>query len=89
MNPRETIYLQQAEAALLRVCATLLTGDPGRSPTSKEAVAIQVACLAYFRNLGSAPRDMCADAMQELRAACDEVIRAAYEFPEKDLRAKR
>ena len=89
MNTREAAFVQQAEAALLRVCTTLLTGDAGPSPASKEAVALQVACLAYFRNLGSAPRDMSAAAMVELRAACDHVVQAAYEFPEKDLRPKR
>ena len=135
MNPHEGEVRDQVEAALLRVCSSLLTDNVGVSPVNKEgtlcdvlvqvcvsplvllfriestgltagrrsrlhcnivlavnldqlcaAVAIQVATLAYFRNLGSSPRDMSAPAMEELRAACDRVISAAYEFPEKQLR---
>ena len=82
MNPSRARYQFEVESALLRVCSTLLSGDPGLSPRSKEAVAVQVAALAYFRNLGTSPRDMSAAAMDELRAACDVVIQAAYEFPE-------
>lgn len=83
MNPREGRVRAEVEAGLLRVCSCLLTKSPGSSPLSKEGVAIQVAALAYFRNLASAPRDMSAAAVTQLRQACDEVIQAAYVFPEK------
>jgi hypothetical protein len=87
MNTREGRLRAEVEAALLRVSAWLLTGQAGRSPESREAVAIQVAALAYFRNLASAPRDMTAPAVEQLRRACDCVIQAAYEFPEPGAKA--
>jgi hypothetical protein len=85
MDTKETELAHETEAALLRVCSMLLTGSAGESPPNKEAVAIQVAALAYFRNLASAPRDMTAAAVAQMRCACDEVIKVAYEFPEASL----
>jgi N-formylglutamate amidohydrolase len=86
MNPCTQALTAVAEDALLRVCSVLLTEHAGQSPASKEAVAIQVAVLAYFRNLGSAPRDLTAAAVEQVRAACDRVIQVAYEFPEISFR---
>lgn len=83
MNPHEKRVRAEVEAGLMRVCSCLLTKSPGASPLSKEAVAIQVAAVAYFRNLATAPRDMSAAAVTQLRRACDEVLQAAYVFPEK------
>ena len=86
MNPRLDTLRAQVEKALFRVCNCLLTDHHGSSPLSKEAIAIQVAALAYFRNLGCSPRDMSAPAVTQLRHACDRVIQNAYEFPEQPLR---
>ena len=70
-------FLPEAELALRRVCSFLLTDVVDAEPPA-ESAALQVAMLAYFRNLGSAPRDMSAGAIQELRAACDTVMQRSY-----------
>lgn len=70
-------YLAEAEYALRRVCSFLVT-DVHEAEPPVESAAVQVAMLAYFRNLGTAPRDMTAGAMTQLRAACDAVISRSY-----------
>jgi hypothetical protein len=82
INPYEARVEAVVDAAVQRVCMQLLTGSAGNSPMDPEATAIQVAAVAYLRNLVSAPRDMSMGAAVQLRAACDEFLQCAYEFPE-------
>ena len=42
MNPREGEVRDQVEAALLRVCSSLLTDNVGASPVNKEGTLLDV-----------------------------------------------
>lgn len=53
-------------------------GDPGPKNLDAEARAVEAASLAYFRNRASAPRDLSANACQQLRDACVAVLQDAY-----------
>jgi hypothetical protein len=76
-NPAAEEYQKEAEYALRRVCSFLVT-DVHEAEPPVESAAVQVAMLAYFRNLGSSPRDMTAGAIYQLRLACDAVIQLSY-----------
>lgn len=80
-NPFEAEIASAVEQALQRLCMCLLTGDTGKSPEDKEAIAIQVVTLSFLRNLASSPRDMTITAADQFRLACDAVVRSAYTFP--------
>ena len=56
----------------------LVTGMPGPRHEEAEARAIGAAGLAYFRNRASAPRDLSANACNELRDACLAVVKDSY-----------
>lgn len=74
---QEAAYLAEAKAALQRVGSFLVTDAHPAEPPA-ESAAVQVAMLAYFRNLASSPRDMTASAVEQLRMACDAVIQNSY-----------
>lgn len=68
------------DETLRRVVTHLLGGDAGTplSPELREQAAVGAAALAFFHNRASAPRDMSAAAVVELRAACMAVMRELY-----------
>ncbi|KAL3147580.1 glutathione s-transferase [Trebouxia sp. C0009 RCD-2024] len=71
--------LQDAvDYAMRRLASYLLTGEPGPKNPDAEARAVEAASLAYFRNRASAPRDLSANACQQLRDACLAVLQDAY-----------
>lgn len=53
-------------------------GEPGPKNQDAEGRAVEAASLAYFRNRASAPRDLSANACQQLRNACLAVLQDAY-----------
>ena len=53
-------------------------GEPGPKNQDAEGRAVEAASLAYFRNRASAPRDLSANACQQLRDACLAVLQDAY-----------
>lgn len=78
--PIETspVLRDAVDHALQRVCQYLVEGTPGPKNSDRGATSIGAAALAFFRNRISAPRDVSAAAAKELRAACDEVLKALY-----------
>lgn len=74
------LCLMVAYACCLVLCCAVLccAGDAGPKPDEPEAAAVSAACLAFFRNRASAPRDMSAAATVQFRAACDAVLAQVY-----------
>lgn len=55
-----------------------IAGKPGPKNEDAEGRAVEAASMAYFRNRASAPRDLSANACEQLRNACLAVLQDAY-----------
>jgi hypothetical protein len=79
-NPPQPSYAfrQAVDHALRRLGHYLVTGYVGPKHPDLEGRALGAAAMAYFRNRASAPRDLSGAACNELRAACDAILRETY-----------